>query len=54
LNTPRIGVHLYPMVWAGQYKFSDDAILLVFLSEHYDPDGYIRDYDEFRRIAAST
>jgi hypothetical protein len=35
------------MVWGIQYKYSKDAVLLVFASEYYDPDDYIRDYDQF-------
>lgn len=51
LNSPRIGVHLSPMVWGVQYKFSSDALLLVLASEKYDPASYIRDYDEYVRLA---
>jgi len=47
LNTPRIGVYLAPMVWAVQYNFSRDAVLLVLASAPYDPDDYIRDYERF-------
>jgi acetyltransferase-like isoleucine patch superfamily enzyme len=50
LNSPRIGVHLSPLVWAAQYKFSPDAVLLVLASEPCDPASYIRDYDEYIRI----
>ena len=35
------------MVWSTQYKYTEDAILLVFASDPYDPDDYIRDYDAF-------
>ena len=47
LNSPRVGVHLSPMVWAVEYKFSPDAMLLVLASEKYDAASYIRDYDEY-------
>jgi UDP-2-acetamido-3-amino-2,3-dideoxy-glucuronate N-acetyltransferase len=50
LDSPRVGVHLSPMVWAVQYKFSRDAMLLVLASENYDPASYIRDYEEYIRI----
>jgi UDP-2-acetamido-3-amino-2,3-dideoxy-glucuronate N-acetyltransferase len=50
LNSPRIGVHILPMVWTVQYKFSQDAMLLVLTSEKYAPDSYIRDYDEYNRM----
>lgn len=47
LDDPTIGLYLPPMIWAVQYKYSADALLLVFASEHYDPADYVRDYDEF-------
>jgi UDP-2-acetamido-3-amino-2,3-dideoxy-glucuronate N-acetyltransferase len=47
LDAPNVGVHLPPMVWAVQYRYSSDAVLLVFASEYYDPDDYVRDYAEF-------
>jgi UDP-2-acetamido-3-amino-2,3-dideoxy-glucuronate N-acetyltransferase len=50
LGGPEIGVHLPPMVWAVQYRFSPDAVLLVLASDPYDPNDYIRDYDEYRRL----
>jgi dTDP-4-dehydrorhamnose 3,5-epimerase-like enzyme len=53
LDSPAVGLHLPPLVWGIQYKYSPDAMLAVFASEHYDPADYIRDYDEFRRLAAA-
>jgi UDP-2-acetamido-3-amino-2,3-dideoxy-glucuronate N-acetyltransferase len=47
LNRPNLGLYLPPMVWGVQYKYSADAILLVFASDHYDADDYVRDYDRF-------
>jgi len=47
LDSPSKGLHLAPMTWGIQYKYSSDAVLLVFASHAYDPDDYIRDYDEF-------
>ena len=51
LDRPELGLHLPPMVWGIQYKYSRDAVLLVFASESYDADDYIRDYAEFRSLA---
>jgi hypothetical protein len=34
------------MVWGIQYKYSGDALLIVFASHPYDPGDYIRVYDE--------
>jgi acetyltransferase-like isoleucine patch superfamily enzyme/dTDP-4-dehydrorhamnose 3,5-epimerase-like enzyme len=47
LDSPSKGVHIPPMVWATQYKFSRDAVLLVLASEYYDAAEYIRDYYEY-------
>lgn len=47
LNNPTMGLHVSPMVWATQYKFDSNTVLLVFASHPYDPDDYIRDYDTY-------
>jgi UDP-2-acetamido-3-amino-2,3-dideoxy-glucuronate N-acetyltransferase len=41
-------------IWAVQFKYSEDAVLLVFASEHYDANDYIRDYEQFKAEAAGT
>jgi acetyltransferase-like isoleucine patch superfamily enzyme/dTDP-4-dehydrorhamnose 3,5-epimerase-like enzyme len=51
LNSPSTGLHLPPMIWGTQYRYSADAVLLVFASERYDSDEYIRDYGEFLSLA---
>jgi UDP-2-acetamido-3-amino-2,3-dideoxy-glucuronate N-acetyltransferase len=52
LRARELGVHIPPMVWSVQYKFSADAQLLVLCSAAYDNADYIRDYSEFLRLAA--
>ena len=47
LASPQIGLYLPPMVWGIQYKYTPDAILLVLVSDVYDAEDYIRDYDLF-------
>lgn len=47
LDKPSIGLYMPPMTWGTQYKYSSDAVLLVFASEYYDSADYIRDYGEF-------
>ncbi|MHB1116071.1 WxcM-like domain-containing protein [Sideroxydans sp.] len=47
LDAPDKGVYLPPMIWGVQYKYSADAVLLVFASHHYDAGDYIRNYSEF-------
>lgn len=51
LDHPEAGVHLPPLTWGIQYKFSADARLLVFASHLYDGADYIRDYAQFLAIA---
>ena len=53
LESPDLGLYLPPMIWAVQYKYSADALLLVFASDRYDPADYIRDYDEFLALVRS-
>lgn len=47
LNQPNFGLHVSPMVWATEYKYSPDAVLMVLASDVYKADDYIRDYDQF-------
>ncbi|GLW96929.1 WxcM-like domain-containing protein [Microtetraspora sp. NBRC 16547] len=48
------GVHMPAMIWGTQYRYSPDAVLLVFASHYYDPDDYIRTYDEFQKIVSEV
>ena len=50
LNRPHTGIYLPNMIWKDMLDFSEDSVLLVLASEHYDPEEYIRDYDEFVKI----
>lgn len=50
LRRPHTGIYLPNMVWKDMYDFSEDSVLLVLASEHYDADEYIRDYDEFCKL----
>jgi len=52
LNQSHRGLYVPPMIWAVQFKYSPDAMLLVFASDYYDAADYVRDYDEFRALAA--
>ena len=47
LDRPGMGLYLPPRVWGTQYRYSADALLSVFASHPYDPDDYIRDYEQF-------
>jgi len=47
LDRPDRGLYMPPMTWGIQYKFSADAMLMVYASHPYDSDEYIRDYGQF-------
>ena len=47
LDSPAKGLMISPMVWHEMHDFSENCVLLVLASEHYDENDYIRDYDEF-------
>ncbi|SDG47158.1 WxcM-like domain-containing protein [Dyella sp. 333MFSha] len=50
LDDPSVGLYLPPLTWGVQYKYSPDAVLLVFASHFYDSAEYIRSYPEFRAL----
>ena len=54
LNKPRMGLYIPTMMWKDMYDFSEDSILLVLASTHYDGNEYIRDYDEFLKEVGRT
>lgn len=54
LDQPFIGLHLQPMTWGVQYKYSNDAVLLVLASDSYSAADYIRDYDEYLALRKSN
>jgi UDP-2-acetamido-3-amino-2,3-dideoxy-glucuronate N-acetyltransferase len=47
LDNPTLGLFIPAGIWGIQYKYSRDAVLLVYASDYYDPGDYIRDYDDF-------
>ena len=53
LDRPNLGLYLPPMTWGIQYGYSEDAVLMVLASDPYDPQDYIRQYDEFLSLTRS-
>ncbi len=51
LEKPYEGLYVANNMWREMFDFSPDAVLLVLASEPYDEKDYIRDYDEFLKIA---
>jgi UDP-2-acetamido-3-amino-2,3-dideoxy-glucuronate N-acetyltransferase len=47
LDSPDLGLHIPPMIWGTQWRYTRDAVLLVLASHPYDADDYIREYEEF-------
>ncbi len=47
MDSPTKGLVIEKMQWREMHDFSDDCVLLVLASEHYDETDYIRDYEEF-------
>lgn len=54
LDKPNTGIYLPNMVWKDMYDFSEDSVLLVLSSEHYDSQEYIRDFDEYIKEVKSN
>ncbi|MFV0382297.1 MAG: sugar 3,4-ketoisomerase [Breznakia sp.] len=51
LNNPATGLYIGPMVWREMMNFSAGSVLMVLASEHYDEKEYLRDYDEYVKLA---
>jgi hypothetical protein len=47
LNRPDFGLLIVPGIWRDLSDFSSGSVCLVFASEIYSENDYIRDYDEF-------
>lgn len=47
LDRPDVGLMIGPMIWAEQFDYSEDAVLLVLTSDCFDETDYIRNYDVY-------
>jgi hypothetical protein len=54
LNRPWQALHLPPMIWAAEVNFAPGTVYLVLCSTHYNEADYIRDFEEFRKLAAGA
>lgn len=52
LRDPRRGILVSRLVWREMDAFSQGAVCMVLASLPYDEGDYVRDYDDFRRLAA--
>lgn len=51
LNNPAKGLYIGPMVWREMSDFSPGSVLTVLASEYYNEEDYIRDYEEYYKLA---
>ena len=49
LDSPSKGIFIDTNLWREMHDFSEDCVLLVLASEHYNESDYIRSYDDFKR-----
>ncbi|MDD7287231.1 sugar 3,4-ketoisomerase [Succinivibrio sp.] len=54
LNNPAQGLYISNYVWREFTNFSEDCMVVVLASEHYNPDDYIHDYEEFKKSVAKS
>ena len=50
LNRSYYGLYVPAGLWRTMENFSTNSFALEFGSMHYDPNDYIRDYDEFLKL----
>lgn len=47
LNNPASGVILGQRLWHGMSRFSKNCVILIFASDYYRENDYIRNYNDF-------
>ena len=47
MDSPTKGLLIDSLLWREMHDFSDDCILLVLASAHYQESDYIRNYEDF-------
>ncbi|EAI4070942.1 WxcM-like domain-containing protein [Campylobacter jejuni] len=51
LNNPNQGLYIGNNTWREFQNFSKDCVIMVLASKYYNKEDYIRDYDEFLKVA---
>lgn len=54
LNRSYYGLYIPKMIWRELDNFSSGSVCLSLVSEYYDEDDYIREYDEFKEECQRT
>ena len=47
LDNPAQALYIKNNIWREFTNFTEDCVVMVLASEHYNADDYIRDYNEF-------
>jgi len=50
MNRSYYGIYVPPGMWRELDNFSSGSVCLVLVSEFYDPEDYIRDYNSFKKF----
>ena len=50
LNRSYYGLYIPKGIWREMDNFSTNSLALEFASTHYNPEDYIRDYNEFLKL----
>ena len=53
LNNPAQGLYITNNIWREFTNFSEDCVVMVLASEHYNPYDYIHDYEKFLKEVSS-
>ncbi|ROL96859.1 dTDP-4-dehydrorhamnose 3,5-epimerase [Pseudomonas protegens] len=53
LDKPNKGVLIRNLIWREMHDFSEDCVLMVLASGHYDESDYIRNYEDFVKEVAN-
>ena len=51
LSSKTEALYIEGFIWREMKNFSKDAVLVVLASEYYDEADYIRNYEDFKRLA---
>lgn len=54
LNSNDKALYMPPKIWGTQYRYSESAVLVVLASQAYDPQDYIRSYQEFLKMVGGS
>ena len=54
LEKPTQGLYIGKMLWKEMYNFSDGSVMAVLSDQHYNPNEYIRDYNQYLEMVRSA